>query len=383
MAIEREHESLPAPTPETNRFLENLQKDASEIAKVRLDISPRRLGVLVKEKLAVRAREFAGFGYFDHIQETDFDAPYSSGEEDSGRLGLFVHIENSSIHGYAERGVLLTPDGILLKGIARDYMGSIDSVPFSFDFEGAKKVPPEDYPKYFDEAVEAMKYATNKKTGVHADEFRKEQAERLAARIKEIEDDNRKYGVEGAEFTSLYPQTIEKANEFMQRIARLRGMVAGEHRGITREQLENVLGHVFAAEEYQDSDNHTKDTNFDLLNGAEELIFMAGILVAQKDAWIGEELYLLATDMWSGAPSQSSDLVRRANRVPYRNNPENERVYEAMVMYKIGRHHEGEVLLDVPEFKQPPSEVVTKNYGVVSSAEITDWLLNQSVADPL
>lgn len=380
MTKEAEHESLAAPTPASNRFLENLQHDAGEFVRLQEELMPKELRLWVKSKVADRAKEFAGLGFFSLIPQADIG---HLEDDRPGQLGLVVHTESDSQDGYVRTAVVLVPGGTLRESYASE---SMDESGINFDFEYSKEVPHKDCPKYFDEAVEAMRYQTDRKTGVHAAEFRREQTERRETHIQKIADDNQKYGVEGAAFTDEYPQTIEKANEFMQRIARLRGMVAGEHRGITREQLENLLGHIFAAEEYSNADNHlvsTKSTNLNYLNGAEELIFMAGILVSPRDAWIGEELYLLMTDAWNGAPSQSGYLVRRANRVPYRDNPENGRIYEAMVMYKIGRHYEGEVLLDVPEFRQPRSEVSTKNYGVVSSAEITDWLLNQPVAEPL
>ncbi|MBI2032179.1 MAG: hypothetical protein HYT09_00885 [Candidatus Levybacteria bacterium] len=117
------------------------------------------------------------------------------------------------------------------------------------------------------------------------------------------------------------------------------------------------------------------------LDGARELVFMAGILVSSRDTEIGKDLYDLATGMWNG-PSGSSYLVRRANVVPYRDNPENERVYYAMAVLLADRYREGEQMLSVPEFKQAPPDIVTDRYGTISSEEITDWLLNKSVAVP-
>ena len=222
------------------------------------------------------------------------------------------------------------------------------------------------------------KYITDEKTGVHAEEFRKEQAERLAEHIQEIKDDNQKYGVEGAEFTGG-KKTVEKANEFIERITLMRDIVAQGERGITTGQLENLLGHVFAAQEYLD--DYARGVDADA-HGAKELVLMAGVLVSPKDAILGRWLHDLTADMWHNSPSQSSYLVRRANRVPYRNNQENEKIYAAMAVHKIKRCREGADPWSVPEFKQPPVEIVTERYGNVSLEEMIDWLLNKPVEEP-
>jgi hypothetical protein len=54
-----------------------------------------------------------------------------------------------------------------------------------------------------------------------------------------------------------------------------------------------------------------------------------------------------------------------------------------MVVHMLNRHEQGERYPSIPKFKQPPAEIATEHYGKISLAEITDWLLNQSVADPL
>jgi len=368
MTKEFEHDPQVTQTPETNRFLENLNQNTNEFLKRNQD-----LGLWAKKMLTLRAREFARLDYFYHIPTTDFlwDEP-DEYNEDSGKSGLVVHVEEDSENGLTKGGVVMTPDGVLWKGTAND---GLSGETFSFGFKDAKEVPLEDYPKYFDEAVETMKYITDKKTGIHAAEFRKEQAERLAEHIQQIKDDNQKYGIEGAEFTGD-SKTVVKAKEFMQRIADMRKMVAQGDRGIMTEQLENLLGHIFAVEEYLDAEKGG------YIYGAQELIFMAGALISSKDKYIGADLYALVIDMWINAPSSSGYLVRRANKVPYRENPESEKIYNIMTEHMINRHREGEKFGSIPMFEQPPAEIVTDKYGTVLSDEIVDWLLNAPVEEP-
>jgi hypothetical protein len=358
-----EHDSQIIQTPETNRLLENLQQDTNDILR-----GKKELGFQVKKRLAARTQEFAALGYFYIIPTTDFlwgDERPGEDDEDSGKLGLVVHRETNPGDENTTGGVIMTPDGVLLKSYAND---GRSGGTFSFGFESAEEVPLEEYPTYFDKAVQAMKYITDEETGVHAAEFRKEQAEREAKRIQQIKDDNQRYGIEGAMFTGD-SEVVAKVNEFMQRIADMRKMVAQDDKKITAEQLENLLGHIFAAEEYLDEECDGNSW------GARELTFMAGSLISPKDAWIGKNLHDLVNDMWS-APSGSSYLVRRANRVPPRENPENKRIYDTMTGHLLSRHREGgEDLFSVPEFKQPPAEIVTEHYGTVLSEEIINWLL--------
>ena len=377
MTIEVEHEPQPVPTPDTDRFLENLQHDTAEILRVRSLLPKQELGLRVKGKLAARAQDFAALGYFERIPTTDFvwGDEEREGWENSGELGLVVHTEEDHEDGYTKGAVVMTSDGVLRKSYAND---GLDGDRISFNFENATEVPLKDYPKYFDSAVKTMKHITDEKTGVLAAEYSRKRAEELAAHIQEIADENQKYGVEGAEFTSSYPEIVTNANSFMERIARMREVTAQGDRGITTEQLENVLGHVFAAQEYA-SNNYAIDAN---TYGAYELDLMAGILISSKDLGLGQVLHGLTAGMYAGAPSQSSYLVRRANRVPYRNNPDSERIYAVMSTHMINRHEKGIGSSSVPEFIQPPAEIVTEKYGTVQTEEITDWLLNQPVAEP-
>lgn len=364
MAVEIKVDPLITQTPETNHFLENLQQDTNEILKGR-----KELGLRVKERLAARAQEFAALGYFCNIPTTDFlwgDEEPDEDDENSGKLGLVVHVERAPEDENTTGGVIMTPDGVLLKSFAND---GLNGGTFSFDFESAEEVPLEDYPTYFDEAVQEMRYITDEETGVHAAEFRKEQAEREVKLIQQIKDDSQKYGVEGAKFTGD-SEIVAKANEFMQRIADMRKMVMQDDKKITAEQLENLLGHVFAAEEYVDEECGGN------IWGAKELVFMAGSLISLKNVEVGKELHNLVIDMWSNAPAGSSYLVRRANRVPPRENPENKRIYDIMAEHLLSRHREGEDLFSFPEFKQPPAEIVTEHYGTVSSEELINWLLS-------
>ncbi|MBI2420735.1 MAG: hypothetical protein HYV38_01475, partial [Candidatus Levybacteria bacterium] len=220
MAVETNQDSQISPTPETNRFLEDIQQDASEILGWR-----QELGLRVKTTLAARAREFAGFGFFGRIPTTDdlWSDDAGGDDENSEQLGLAIDREIDSDDGYTHDGVVMTPDGVLWTGYANDGRWGEG---FAFDFDAATEVPLEDYLRYFDEAIRAMKYTVDEKTGVHAAEFREEQARKMVLHVQQIEADNQRYGIEGAEFTSPYSGMIEKANDFTKRIARIREMVA-------------------------------------------------------------------------------------------------------------------------------------------------------------
>ncbi|MBI2032180.1 MAG: hypothetical protein HYT09_00890 [Candidatus Levybacteria bacterium] len=233
MAVETNQDSQISPTPETNRFLEDIQQDASEILGWR-----QELGLRVKTTLAARAREFAGFGFFGRIPTTDdlWSDDAGGDDENSEQLGLAIDREIDSDDGYTHDGVVMTPDGVLWTGYANDGRWGEG---FAFDFDAATEVPLEDYLRYFDEAIRAMKYTVDEKTGVHAAEFREEQARKMVLHVQQIEADNQRYGIEGAEFTSPYSGMIEKANDFTKRIARIREMVAQGDKGITVEQFKS------------------------------------------------------------------------------------------------------------------------------------------------
>ena len=371
MSREFEDDPQVTQTPETNRLLENLEQDTRAILEKK-----QELGLLAKEKLAARAQEFAALGYFYRIPTTDFswDHEPDNNNEDSGKLGLIVYQEKDSESGVTQSGVVMTSDGVLWKGYANDglYGGT-----FSFDFENAQEVPLEDYLRYFDEAVEVMKYITNEDTGVHTAEFRRKQAEIREKYKQKIALDNEQYGIEGVGFAGD-AESIEKATDYMQRIAEMRKMVGEGNRGITPGQLENILGHLFAALEFLDNESHIGRS----VAGAQELFLRAGTLISSKDALIGRNLYALTTDMWKSGSTLSSYLVRRANRVPYRQNQENEMIYDIMAGCLTKRLQNGEIYGSIPKLEQPPVEIETDKYGTILSGEIIDWLLNKPVEDP-
>src|ERR1035437_746149 len=97
MTIGREHESLATPTPESNRFLENLQHDAGEFVRLQEELVPKELKLWVKSKVADRAKEFASLGFFGLIPQVDIE---HLEDDRPGQLGLVVHTESDSQDGY-------------------------------------------------------------------------------------------------------------------------------------------------------------------------------------------------------------------------------------------------------------------------------------------
>ncbi len=374
MTKEAERNPLVASTPKTDHFLEELQQQTGKDF-----LRDTEWNIKVKQALAKLARGFAELGYFDRIPTIDlFSSKDTSDENDKnpGELGLVINVKEDPEEYVTIGGVVLTPEGILLKGRAND---GLLGEKFSFCFEGAKEVSPQKYLELFDVVVQKMRWVVDEKTGVHAAERKREQEEGLAKYIRDIEEENHIFGVEGAKFTGT-PRGVDKANEFVQRIAGMRNEVTLGNKNITLEQLENLLGHIFVAQQYLESESLYR-VNTETANeyGARELTFMAGILISSIDMSIGEELYQLVVDMWEDAPMESGHLVRRANNVPHREEPENKKIYDILKECHDIRFRKGEEIPFIPKFEQPPTEIVTEKYGTISSEEIVDWLLNVPV----
>lgn len=242
----------------------------------------------------------------------------------------------------------------------------------TFYFGDADGVPLEEYPVHFENALAAMRQASERGLGIAEERRKFDDEQRADAGVVRIEADNERYKGDLRQRAGTNAETTA-FNIMVARIEKMRDLSLTQDSGISPLELENILYHVFSAQEVlQSSPAELED-----MMGSTELSLVAGSLISGLDNEIGHQLHALAQEMFSGeGAGEGGYIIRRTFQIPYQSEPDGKSFLRALAWSQSRRNYDGQKQFSYPDFEYPKDDFQTPEGDRVSPDEIRDWLLS-------